>query len=500
MRVGCRCCCARKIRGVEGSAIKTIDEKALDQLLAVLPSLVSSDGQLAGKLQEMRFIISIRLAKSQYLAKRFAGLVMVRNWWQRVSTYMQAQPQVEALCGLVDSLLDDLHQELLVPFTEIFRELVLRNLATPSQIRKLWVVSVNQHPSIIEAYFAAWTSLVNGFTDNHRNWLFKAVREGTEFPGAALNFLKFIAPKATDKQKGVIFGVLLPFAADTAFPDTSMPLLVQTICAYLPKGADFCLRQCGAAVQMVINQSNGPLALRILLNSNGYIDSRHAGQFFTELIKVNFVAEEHLGLAMHCWRNLILKLGRSLHEKELLAIMTLLKPHIQRHPKVATFFGTLLGSDTSPPVLTDAMIGILFKWLLSQENLDEDIFGLISSLVDRHQEFTDELSRELQLLLFRAQNDDVRSLIASVYQAPSRRAVFFEMVLPHLDNPSVITAVNCLVHLIEDAVDKELLGIPPNRFVDDEDKITIKISGDLECEVKLWNRFDRSILIKKQAN
>jgi hypothetical protein len=76
--------------------------------------------------------------------------------------------------------------------------------------------------------------------------MFQAVSNGSEFLVAALNFHKLIALKATDKKKGIIFNVLLPF---TAFPDTSMLFLVQTICA------DFSLNQCRDSLQMVMSKS-----------------------------------------------------------------------------------------------------------------------------------------------------------------------------------------------------------------------------------------------------
>jgi hypothetical protein len=83
------------------------------------------------------------------------------------------------------------------------------------------------------------------------------------------------------------------------------------------------------------------------LPPDGYeqIDGEHARLLFAELIQVDIVAEEYLFLAMHCWRNLILKLGRRLHKKEfraIVALIALLKSHIRKHPKVAVFFKILV--------------------------------------------------------------------------------------------------------------------------------------------------------------
>jgi hypothetical protein len=89
----------------------------------------------AEEIQTARIMLSVKLMKSPFLPKRFAGLAVI-------SKYVCNCTDIVVWGKFVESLLDDLHQELIPGFVAIFRQLIRIGKCTREQIGKFWMVSV----------------------------------------------------------------------------------------------------------------------------------------------------------------------------------------------------------------------------------------------------------------------------------------------------------------------------------------------------------------------
>jgi hypothetical protein len=384
----------------------------------------------------------VKLARSPYLAKRYAGLEILADLCRPGATDSRSAELGE----LVSFLLEDLHQALLKPFLAILIHLLSLARLTALQIRKFWAVAVRQHPSTIDAYFASWTLFMDHFSGEHLQWLCEAILAENRFPDAAFHFLKTFVGRASAEQVDEVFDALYPLTAAGEMVDCSRELLLVTLCSFIRHDRETIGSLCNEAWEMICSSFNLDLAAEMLTQLVDAIDAERATILLQSIFAIANLPVAFSSVFMKLIRRLLLARGIPFEEEEFVALLTFARPLIQSEPEmVCNFFSGLM---SLPNIIARELVNLLFDSLSREELQHPSILQLITSLFNSREHVDEDSIARLWALLQRTGNAALAELVVDVHRHRRQIDSFVRFAQSHLSNEGVLLALRRMIHLV----------------------------------------------------
>ena len=191
-----------KIENYEPSAIRTIDEKKLHDLIAFIrTNLRLGEGK---NLDKLELEIAFKFVLTSFLSKQFDGLFRINsNKYFSSSLVSQIQDK-----GVVEHILKSMHQDLAAPFTTMLSKLWNAGAYDSKILKEYWKLSLSQHSSVLQKFFSPWPELVNSIPKSKIDDFWELVEKTKEFPESVISFLEKVATKANNDVKKEVWNVL----------------------------------------------------------------------------------------------------------------------------------------------------------------------------------------------------------------------------------------------------------------------------------------------------
>lgn len=490
--------------------LKLLNEKLTSDCFMYMTQMLPYHYESLLNLESVNLKLAIRYSKSAYLGKQFAGLSMIKRQLQnghipREDVCLQIHE-----AGLIGSILENMHHELVVPFAFVLRIMSHYHLVTGRHLAALWQVSLEQYVTTQSVFFKAWDSIYFGISASLRDELWSILGRCPVFPIAALDFVKSIAEEGTKEQRIAVFRQLKTILMNATEPDVKIAL-TECMCSLIPNDPEICVELQNECIDLLKLHKNTSFALSVFKASCKYITTDKArDSFYTVLEAVNEIQDASSSFQ---FVELFLRLFcqiKVLEDDELKALLSFLLSIIDCHPQtVLTFFQTALASSDSmkketlmefwqsvcdkasslgPPAIQ--LIILLFKYI------NQDLLNIKCVCKNA----TKLLGLEQMWNLI--EEPAIYCFLCQIYGNSKRRSnvkTFMTRCIKLESQRDVLPVLDHMIHFVEDQIDKSLLGIVPNEYNPKSDFYTVKIVGAVDLTISVLKTITFSAFREKVA-
>ncbi|OHT02267.1 hypothetical protein TRFO_30630 [Tritrichomonas foetus] len=475
-----------RIENIDENKFRDIDEKHMN---CILNSIIFLDPKkYEDWVTNFSIKLNIRYVNSSFLNKRFYGLSQLRGILIKNKNKKQDICQVLIDNKVLDTVLKDFHNQLVYDFVLILSEMIKFDFEVTNYLTNFWTTTLNQHTSVMNDFFKGWDILVPCLDEKYINLLFLAISDTYDFPESSLVFLQKISHKANNYQKENIYSALVTFySTNPNFSEKYLTLLINTINLYISTNEQFRINLIKDAIEMIENDYNAQLALNLLLISSDQIKAEQSLQLR------NFVIRKmNISNSLHYLPLLekLLKINQTPLDIEQFhqILNSLSSKYLTDSQIISEFFITTIGSPSnSETTYSIDMKKELFIGLCDVESTNSYLVRLIICIFENIKTATSEKFGldNLWNLVFRTNSLDIIKILSKCMNIND----FLNKCMNNIKNDASLSAIDYLIHEIEDEYNKEQLGLSCNRYLDPEDMISINVvSGEFSTimRVPFW--------------
>ena len=168
--------------------LRVVSEDNMSNVINCLKQMTKSK-ELRQTLDGVNIRMLVSLVKSGVLTQQFKAMSALKKELQ-----MHAYGVTETLTlvlkeqGFVDYFLKDIHHSLVSNFVVIFKAMLKNGTASENDLKRFWVLTVNQHPGLIPYFIKGWRSLISDVKSPQSGVIFRCVAETNKFPDEFLEF------------------------------------------------------------------------------------------------------------------------------------------------------------------------------------------------------------------------------------------------------------------------------------------------------------------------
>ena len=485
---------------LEGNELRDVDEKNIHNSLLLLNKLnqYSMNDVVAGLIVR----IDIKFAKSTFLKKRFAGLSTIRLFMnQNVS-------RKKSICTLIysekvlEEILKDFHHQLVNDFVALMNEMIFQGFDEIKNLCDFWEVCLNQHSSTIEIFFKGLYDLTRTLPEEYMYILYKKIIDTKKYPDSCLNFLYRIIYRMNDNQRSMIYESLERFYFSNDYQPSSENQIISSMCAYIPSNHSFCQKILEKALNMIENNSHLTLSLNLLMASCNRIRSDQANKYF-EMVTAHISGENSIQF-LPLLQQIIFQLNRPLSNEQFQRLLEITIVHFTSHDsfivaQICDFYEKLLRHSTSE-IFTVEMLKNLFQILCKLNPISYPVFEIIKMLFIDCNNYNNYMNtyraqyhnnsnavshsnskhdlyglNELWNLLFQTKDKYWIKFISKTESVSN----IIDICMKNYKNSASLATLYYIIHSIEDSLNKDMMNIPSNIYIDPEETATIEVTGEL---------------------
>ncbi|OHT09563.1 hypothetical protein TRFO_21522 [Tritrichomonas foetus] len=486
------------IETVSIDELKCLDDNLLNKFNNNL-FVMSNSSDLKTKLTVIQISLNIRLVKTMLLRLQFNALASIKSCLNK--SYLQTSQMTSYLKkeNFLDILLDshDLHHQLVPDFISIFGYMVKNGDAGINEIRKFWLISTSQHPSVIDYFFKPWYSFFYEFKNTTIDSFFEMVSEEKQFPKEALAFLRKVAFKASPQIREVLFNCLMKMLNDKEFSDNendTVNLVVDLCCTLVPTNNEkFCLDLQNKCIKLISKNKDIYIALPLLKSSCRKVSSKKAREYFDAVLKSMMKGNVDVSSYFDLLIKILENFEDTFNEKEFKNLKKLVLPLLytkENFNTVCQFFTNLMKIKNK--FATDEMLYEIYLQICQSSSFDIESFNFIKRLYERLRK-NSSLCEESQLLdslwklfLQNPNSECICEYLISLYEKNSRD--FIDKCFENISDKEEgsLTLLEKYIHYIEDGLSLSELGIHQNSFHDPESFYILNLKGDLDKQIKVF--------------
>ncbi|EAX94686.1 Clan CA, family C19, ubiquitin hydrolase-like cysteine peptidase [Trichomonas vaginalis G3] len=212
---------------LNGKKIRDANDKSIMHCFSLLIDYLG-DSTLSDDLIDSRFELCIRMLKSEFLSKQFSALQVL----------MAGKPltrnQIDMVRHefIIDSILENLHQETIHGFAWLFKSLLRLGHTENRIIESFWFRTITQPSYCIEYFTKEWNTIVPVIPDDQIDFFWKTVSNSKILPIQVLQFLIDVKEHVPEANKLDVFHRLFN-SSDNQTKNYS-DILCKTVIHYIP--------------------------------------------------------------------------------------------------------------------------------------------------------------------------------------------------------------------------------------------------------------------------
>lgn len=469
--------------------LRQLDEKKLWAFLKEVEKIAYIPGQ-----EDLELEIAFTFVTSPFLSKKYDGLMRLNSF----SFDRKILERIEK-SNVEESLLESMHDSLLKEFVVFEGKVWGAGHYKFEVLEKFWKLSLSQHISTIDKYFAVMPSLFAKIPYRMSGDRWKLVKETTEFPAAALRFLATsgMYVKADEPVKECVSNLLWEAMIKCDNQSDRMNF-VGVIAAYAPNNAAAheALKQ--KCFDMVKSESTFDLGIALLLRIWKNVSPQITKEEF------DFVLVHSRCSNLKSLFDLLVKISRCLKgvldETEISKIQALIEPVLPTYADQVTGFVTSIMAVLS----TDSLLALL-NWFASLEHMDSSIFGLITTIFERLNEGLRSVP-SLQLrgieylwkLLFTKTLRDIPVYMVSLIMKCEDDAGVKNFVRTCVEHIDTTGALDTLFHLIQ-KVEEPMDSVKKNKYVKPEQYFEVNLIGYRSSRLRVKKPLTYELFVQRVA-
>ena len=237
------------------SCLSSLDEKDVrlinaDDVADFLAALNYALPNEEDSINDLSVELAIVFANSQILEKQFLGLSLLRK---KLVTKGEIRHQVCVILqksGLIQSLLKEMHNQLISDFSVIFKTLMKQKLASDEDLAAFWALILKQHNSATaEPFLEAFRSIYKLMDSRQRKYIWKVIRNSAIFPIFVLNFFTRFQEAEVEARTRLFFTLNQYYAKVDERKERDA--VVETMCQVLPHDTKCCDRVCSVCMKEI---------------------------------------------------------------------------------------------------------------------------------------------------------------------------------------------------------------------------------------------------------
>ena len=483
---------ASMIDGMTAEDLRVINEDEISSVVNCLLGMTRST-EIKMQLNTLLIRVQIALVKSSVLTQQFKAMEALRKRVEASYGYTGMVTTMLKEQGFVSFFLKDIHHALVKDFVVIFKEMLKSGAATDKDMKDFWVLTVNQHPGLIQYFMKGWAWLINHLTDRS-NQVFRCIAETNIFPDDVLVFLDKNAFRTQTNERKLLFNAISPLYFDESGDNKrERQLIVNALKSLVPRDKDFLLQLQSECMSMIENGENLDYALPLFKASCQNVAPQKAHEYFDALLKTMssnvFDVIQYSDLLV----KIMEKLQNPLTEHEFSSIMKLLTPLMQMNLKeVCMFFKSVVERDTENGPLfrrefksqiLQAMSS-LTSWTTEGYRFLIDMFKKLHATPITDGVECDDLNY-LWSIVFSSSNCsyELADYLITIYS--ENPALFIRHCFEKIDSSGSLFVLWRLLRSIEDGLELEKIGIEPHVPIPEEKMRTVVISGDPSYTIRV---------------
>lgn len=496
-------CLKSIIEATDDKNIRDINEKDIFETIGSLTHLIITSMKALKALDKLGIQISLRFIKSQFLNKQYAGLNFIKL--KLSSGHVKRDKLCESIheSGVIPALLYQMHHELISVFAPIFRMMAIYSLITAEELQKLWDLSISQHSTTIDSFFKPWDSIFNGLPIELKHAMWEIFVKTTEWPIQALEFLDKQATKGTHDERINLFKILSAKLIETEESQAYKKVLIKVLCDLVPDDAEICDKLQDKCMELIKQHDKIDYALIFFKASSKNVRPQKAKQCLDTIINaMNEIDVSSRLQFLDLLEKLLSKFDSKLSEEEFekLSSITfdLLKFNCQ---EVNNFYQKVLyKSDIIPDESIEKMFlkvcqespqSTQFIIFLFEQINESCLTGIPGKLRTKDAVKMKGIEQMWEICI-NTNSDDLPNYLARLYATSYEQTnigPFIKKCTKKIQH-GTLQALNCFIHLIEDNIDKEALGIKINKYISESEK----------CQVSLVGMINETITVSKYMN
>lgn len=453
-------------------------------------------------LEKLHFDLAVRSIKLNSLTKRYYGLSFIKNelnFGKLDRDVLCFQLQKE---NIISNLLSNMHDELVIDFSSVFRIMAIRGCASHNNLLTFWNIAIHKNPLTIEPYFTAWRLIYTGLPKELKDKLWEIICQSDVFPIASLQFIQNIATSGVDEENLMnLFRVLKEYYNNCEENEVRL-VIADTLASLIPDDPQIMENTQKECFQLLKNHQQIDLALSLFKASFRQVDAHKAKEAFDLLMKAINKTDINNLLFLEVIEKVARKMEGQLTDEEFNDLSRLLTSLLQvNSDAVYRFVQNLM---RKPSVITDEQLFNFFKEIvklalddLQYENLIIHIFHHLNKsnfCVDKitMKSIPKDATKfigidDLWELCFKISENKIVLFICYLY-AHSRKTStksYIKLCMENADKNNALFAIFQLIRFIESNFEKSLLGIHENRYIPRSDYYTVKLIGDVNLSIRV---------------
>ena len=490
-------CVSRKlasmIDGMTAEDMRVINEDDISNVVSCLVGMTRS-AEIKMQLNTLLIRVQIALVKSSVLTQQFKAMEALRKKVEASYGYTGMVTKMLKEQGFVSFFLKDIHHSLVKDFVVIFREMLKSGAATDKDMKDFWVLTVNQHPGLIQYFMKGWAWLINHLNGDRSNQVFRCMAETNIFPDDVLEFLDKNAFRTQTNERMLLFKAISPLYFDeTGDNKRERQLIVNALKSLVPRDKDFLLQLQSECMGMIENGENLDYALPLFKASCQNVAPQKAHEYFDALLKTMssnvFDVIQYSDLLV----KIMEKLQNPLTEDEFSSIMKLLTPLMKMNLKdVCMFFKSVVDRDTeNGPLFRREFKSQILQAMSSLTNWTKEGYTFLIDMFKKLNDtpITDGAEcddlKYLWSIIFSSSNCsyELADYLITIYSEDP--AIFIHHCFEKIDSSGSLLALLRLLRSVEDGLELEKIGIEPHVPIPEEKMRTVVISGDQSYTIRV---------------
>ena len=488
-----------KLGSLDEKTIRLMNNEDMSEFLLALKTMLPSEST---QISEFRFRLAIVYVKSPFLEKQFTGLSELRKILSRESSSTLSKCRKLKESGAMESLLSNMHHQLITDYAVIFRIMFKNNLMDQQDLAGIWSLILRQHNSTTaEPFLQAFESIYKGLDRHQRKAVWEIIRKSDTFPVFVLHFLSHFQEHEA-RERALLFNTLMMSYYPHVTERKEREAVVDAMCALLPDIAELCDSLCSSCLkemsQFEESEDIGFL-LKLLTASCKALSLEKSHEALAVLCsKMENIDDT---LLVDCFQLLSLLIHRirgkmSEDEFETMSHMTLalLNTHAN---ELCDFYINILQSGCVR--IPRAFVEALFNRFCSISEISAKVAKLIVTLfiyINRECFLVDtDIPRDLDDFVgvdklwvagdHSVENDEITQYLCHLYSTcmnQANRVTFVSECLKRTKDLNYMRGLLSMIDSIQRNIDISRYA-KENRFVSELDKVVVSVSGVVKVDM-----------------
>ncbi|OHS93021.1 hypothetical protein TRFO_40657 [Tritrichomonas foetus] len=469
---------------IDANELRSIDEKKLRNFLKDLREM-SPSRDFSSQIDQFETDLMFTFCQSSSLSKVFDGLL-------RFNDCRSLKPLLDRITksDIITNILNNIHESLVFEFVKFLGKLFEYGFYNSQILVDFWNISINQHTSVIDKFFEAWSRLLMTLPHRAMPDFWNIIYQTKVFPFAALNFLSHIRSRAPPAVKTEVVKVLWTAMESSANKHEFVLVISDYILSESQQWNEI-KKKCFDFI--TIGQNVGfavSLLSRIWCQLNYEITQNE----FDLLLEFIHIDKTYICVFFDLIKKMIPGLKGNLTESEISQLKPLILIYLE---VVSDDVAKRFISDISHHI-SDESTQELIHWLCSLPNVDRCAFVLVQILFNQinniQPSYAIESMKKLKgiepiwELLYKSELKIVPNFLASLASRCSDVETASYFILKCMENINTIGSISALqwfVYKIEDSFDLDSFGIKRNIFIQPESFITVYLDGEITQIIKI---------------